>query len=180
MHGRWYVPTHSWEASKLPPCHKQEPEDKGRSDLGVNHPLRSPKSIWIRHWQQWWQKDWPCVLMWSLSSLSVAKRLEQWEHWNLWPTARTENKDYMIKEQKPKKSCNYCDWDRFLGGIQPSMSFWRMMWSNSLVLLAYIPPQPGQATTFSWVWLRRCSRSLARPLVVASQSVKRENVKFFF
>lgn len=24
--------------------------------------------------------------MWSLSSLSVAKRFEQWEHWNLWPT----------------------------------------------------------------------------------------------
>lgn len=29
--------------------------------------------------------NWPWVLMWSLRSLSVAKRLEQCEHWNLWP-----------------------------------------------------------------------------------------------
>lgn len=33
-----------------------------------------------------WSHNWPCVLMWSLRSLSVAKRLEQCEHWNLWPT----------------------------------------------------------------------------------------------
>lgn len=29
--------------------------------------------------------NWPWVLMWSLRSLSVAKRLKQCEHWNLWP-----------------------------------------------------------------------------------------------
>lgn len=66
----------------------------------------------------------------------------------------------------------------------PSMAFWRIMWSKNLVLLAYIPPQPGQATTFSCVWLRRCSRSLGRPLAVASQSGKiamhAENSFFFF
>lgn len=44
------------------------------------------------------------------------------------------------------------------------------MWSKNLVLLANIPPQVGQATTFSCVWLRRCSRSLQRPLKVQSQS----------
>lgn len=52
----------------------------------------------------------------------------------------------------------------------PSMALCRIMWSKNFVLLAYIPPQPGHATTFSWVWLRRCSRSLGRPLAVASQS----------
>lgn len=52
------------------------------------------------------------------------------------------------------------------------MAFCRMMWSKNLVLFAYIPPQPGHATTFSCVWLRRCSRSLGRPLAVASQSGK--------
>lgn len=53
------------------------------------------------------------------------------------------------------------------------MVFCLMMWSKNLLLLAYIAPQPGHATTLSWLWLRRCSRSLCRPLKEASQSVER-------
>lgn len=51
-----------------------------------------------------------------------------------------------------------------------SRALWRRMWSKNLVLLANIPPQVGQATTFSCVWLRRCSRSLQRPLKLQLQS----------
>ena len=54
----------------------------------------------------------------------------------------------------------------------PSSALWRLMWSKNFVLLAYMAPQPGHATTFSWVWLRRCSRSLGRPLALASHSSK--------
>lgn len=43
------------------------------------------------------------------------------------------------------------------------------MWSKNLVLLANMPPQVGQAATFSWVWLRRCSRSLQWSLKVQVQ-----------
>lgn len=35
-----------------------------------------------------------------------------------------------------------------------------------------MPPQVGQATTFSWVWLRRCSRSLQWSLKVQAQPGK--------
>ena len=34
-------------------------------------------------------RDWPWVLIWSLSRRSVAKRFEQWEHWNRWPARPT-------------------------------------------------------------------------------------------
>lgn len=46
------------------------------------------------------------------------------------------------------------------------------MWSKNLVLLANMPPQVGQAATFSWVWLRRCSRSLQWSLKVQEQPGK--------
>lgn len=55
-----------------------------------------------------------------------------------------------------------------------SSAVWRRMWSKNLVLLANIPPQVGQATTFSCVWLRKCSRSLQRPLKVQSQSEEKQ------
>lgn len=50
-----------------------------------------------------------------------------------------------------------------------SSEVWRRIWSKNLVLLANMPPQVGQATTFSWVWLRRCSRSLQWSLKVQVQ-----------
>lgn len=46
-----------------------------------------------------------------------------------------------------------------------------------MVLLANMPPQVGQATTFSWVWLRRCSRSLKRSLKVQVQPAKKGLVR---
>lgn len=53
-----------------------------------------------------------------------------------------------------------------------SSEVWRRMWSKNLVLLANMPPQVGQAATFSWVWLRRCSRSLQWSLKVQVQPGK--------
>ena len=40
------------------------------------------------------------------------------------------------------------------------LSFCRVRWSTSFVLLEKRDPHCGHATTFSCVWLRRCSRSL--------------------
>ena len=117
--------------------------------------------------------DWPWVLMWSLSSLSVCKTFGAVR--TLEPLTYSPNSKY-VKLQN-LISCKILllvnrawFWHFFL----PSMALCRMMWSNNLVLLAYIPPQPGHATTFSWVWLRRCSRILGRPFAVASQSEERQ------
>lgn len=40
-----------------------------------------------------------------------------------------------------------------------------------------MPPQVGQATTFSWVWLRRCSRSFRQSLKVQVQPGKESPVR---
>lgn len=49
---------------------------------------------------------------------------------------------------------------------------WRRKWSTSFVRLQKRLPQVGQAITFSWVWLRRCSFSLCLLRTTASQSEK--------